>query len=45
MRGDSGVAGEGRVVGVPKFHSCVYQASPQGRRGEGPGNEARYILE
>ena len=20
MRGDSGVAGEGRVVGVPKFH-------------------------
>ena len=22
MRGDSGVAGEGRVVGVPKFHSC-----------------------
>ena len=21
MRGDSGVAGEGRVVGVPKFHS------------------------
>ena len=20
-RGDSGVAGEGRVVGVPKFHS------------------------
>ena len=22
MRGDSGVAGEGGVVGVPKFHSC-----------------------
>ena len=22
MRGDGGVAGEGRVVGVPKFHSC-----------------------
>ena len=21
MRGDSGVAGEGRVIGVPKFHS------------------------
>ena len=21
MRGDSGVTGEGRVVGVPKFHS------------------------
>ena len=21
MRGDSGVAGDGRVVGVPKFHS------------------------
>ena len=21
MRGDSGVVGEGRVVGVPKFHS------------------------
>ena len=21
MRGDSGVAGEGRVVGLPKFHS------------------------
>ena len=21
MRGDSGVAGEGKVVGVPKFHS------------------------
>ena len=21
MRGDGGVAGEGRVVGVPKFHS------------------------
>ena len=21
MRGDSGVSGEGRVVGVPKFHS------------------------
>ena len=21
MRGNSGVAGEGRVVGVPKFHS------------------------
>ena len=21
MRGDSGVAGEGRIVGVPKFHS------------------------
>ena len=21
MRGDAGVAGEGRVVGVPKFHS------------------------
>ena len=21
MRGDSGVAGEGRVVGIPKFHS------------------------
>ena len=21
MKGDSGVAGEGRVVGVPKFHS------------------------
>ena len=29
MRGDSGVAGEGRVVGVPKFHSwgkCRYYA-------------------
>ena len=23
MRGDSGVAGEGRVVGVPKFHAWV----------------------
>ena len=22
MRGEGGVAGEGRVVGVPKFHSC-----------------------
>ena len=22
MRSDSGVAGEGRVVGVPKFHFC-----------------------
>ena len=22
MRGDSGVAGEGRVVGIPKFYSC-----------------------
>ena len=22
MKGDSGVAGEGRVVGIPKFHSC-----------------------
>ena len=22
MRCDSGVAGEGRVAGVPKFHSC-----------------------
>ena len=22
MRGDGGVAGEGRIVGVPKFHSC-----------------------
>ena len=22
MRGDSGVAGEGRVVGIAKFHSC-----------------------
>ena len=21
MRGDSGVAGEGKVVGIPKFHS------------------------
>ena len=21
MKGDSGVAGEGRVVGIPKFHS------------------------
>ena len=21
MRGDGGVAGEGRVVGIPKFHS------------------------
>ena len=21
MRGDSGIAGEGRVVGIPKFHS------------------------
>ena len=21
MRGDGGIAGEGRVVGVPKFHS------------------------
>ena len=21
MRGDSGVAGDGRVVGIPKFHS------------------------
>ena len=21
MRGDGGVAGEGRIVGVPKFHS------------------------
>ena len=21
MRGDSGVAGEGRVAGIPKFHS------------------------
>ena len=23
MRGDGGVAGEGRLVGVPKFHSWV----------------------
>ena len=23
MRGDSGVAGEGRVVGIPKFLACV----------------------
>ena len=23
MRGDGGVAGEGRVVGVPKFHSNI----------------------
>ena len=22
MRGDSGVAGKGRVVGIQKFHSC-----------------------
>ena len=22
MRSEGGVAGEGRVVGVPKFHSC-----------------------
>ena len=22
MRGDGGVAGEGRVAGIPKFHSC-----------------------
>ena len=22
MRDDSGVAGEGRVAGIPKFHSC-----------------------
>jgi len=22
VKGESGVAGEGRVVGVPKFHSC-----------------------
>ena len=21
MRGDGGVAGEGRVIGIPKFHS------------------------
>ena len=30
MRGDSGVAGEGRVVGVPKFHSwgkCIHGVS------------------
>ena len=28
MRGDSGVAGEGRVVGVPKFHSWVKCTMP-----------------
>ena len=28
MRGDSGVAGEGRVVGVPKFHSWGKCAMP-----------------
>ena len=29
MKGESGVAGEGRVVGVPKFHSwgkCMHHA-------------------
>ena len=28
MRGDSGVAGERRVVGVPKFHSWVKCTMP-----------------
>ena len=28
MRGDSGVAGEGRVVGIPKFHSWVKCTMP-----------------
>ena len=28
MRGDSGVAGEGRVVGVPKFHSWGKSTMP-----------------
>ena len=28
MRGDGGVAGEGRVVGVPKFHSWVKCTMP-----------------
>ena len=29
MRGDSGVAGEGRVVGIPKFHSWGKCIMPQ----------------
>ena len=24
MRGDGGVTGEGRVVGIPKFHSGIF---------------------
>ena len=28
MRGDSGVAGEGRVAGIPKFHSWVKYTMP-----------------
>ena len=28
MKGDSGVAGEGRVVGIPKFHSWGKFAMP-----------------
>ena len=28
MRGDGGVAGEGRIVGVPKFHSWYKCAMP-----------------
>ena len=28
MRGDSGVAGEGRVVGIPKFHSWGMYTMP-----------------
>ena len=28
MRGDSGVAGEGRVVGVPKFYSWGNISAP-----------------
>ena len=29
MRGDGGVAGEGRVVGVPKFYSCSKCTTPR----------------
>ena len=28
MRGDSGVAGEGRVAGIPKFHSWAKYTMP-----------------
>ena len=28
LRGDSGVAGEGRVVGIPKFHSWAKFTMP-----------------
>ena len=30
MRGDGGVAGEGRVVGVPKFYKCTMPSTQIG---------------